>query len=427
MTQAQALKALKLGLNIFLTGAAGSGKTFVLNKYIDFLKKKNIGVAITASTGIAATHMNGITIHAWSGMGVKEELNDNDLTKIGRNSRVRNRMRSVKVLIIDEVSMLHAYQLDMVDVICRRFLNKHRPFGGLQIVLCGDFFQLPPIQKDKTKEIRFVFSAQCWQESDINVCYLSEQHRQKNDELVKVLNSIRNGKAEKEHSAQLTTRLNAELIGQVNPTRLFSHNNDVDRVNNIEFTKLSGAAMLYEMRSNGIEPLIENLKAGCLAPESLLLKCGTQVMFVKNNFDLGYVNGTTGVVIGFEEETRMPIVVTSSGKRLVARPESWSIEEDETILASVRQVPLRLAWAITIHKSQGMSLDMVEIDLSKAFEYGMGYVALSRVRTMQGLRLLGINDLALEVNPDILERDTELQEQSRQFIKKLKLKSKQNE
>lgn len=412
MTQAAALKALKLGHNIFLTGAAGSGKTFVLNKYIEYLKKKRIVVAVTASTGIAATHMNGITIHAWSGMGIRSELKEADFKIIARNPKVRRRLKSAKVLIIDEVSMLHAYQLDMVDAICRKFLIKSLPFGGLQVVLCGDFFQLPPIQKDQNKEVQFVFSSFAWRAANIQVCYLGEQHRQKNDELAGVLNGIRVGNVKTCDVEALKSRINAELPGWVSPTRLFSHNHDVNRVNDLEFAKLGGHARLYEMRSSGHEQLIETIKGGCLAPENLYLKIGAQVMFVKNNFEAGYVNGTTGVVEGFDEETKMPIVGTTSGQSLVAEPETWSIGDDDSILASVRQVPLRLAWAITIHKSQGMTLDSAEIDLAKAFEFGMGYVALSRVRTMAGLRLLGLNDLALEVNPDILAIDLELRQSS---------------
>jgi ATP-dependent exoDNAse (exonuclease V) alpha subunit len=180
--------------------------------------------------------------------------------------------------------------------------------------------------------------------------------------------------------------------------------------------------MRYEMRHHGNEKLVAALMDGCLAPEVLLLKRGSQVMFVKNNFDFGYVNGTTGVVEGFDEETKMPIVVTHAGKRLVANPEIWSVDDDDVTLASIRQVPLRLAWAITIHKSQGMSLDAAEIDLAKAFEFGMGYVALSRVRTLAGMRLLGLNELALEVDPDILRIDAALQKASAKFLEELKAK-----
>ena len=420
MTQQAALKALKLGYNIFLTGAAGSGKTFILNKYIEYLKSEKIGAAVTASTGIAATHLNGITIHAWSGLGVREELREGDLKKISRNARVRKRMKNARVLIIDEVSMLHARQLDMVDTICRHFIDKSLPFGGLQVVLCGDLFQLPPVEKNQNKEVEFVFSAKAWSRTGFKVCYLNEQHRQKNDELIGVLNSIRSGQAGDKEARVLSGRIGAALSGPVKPTRLFSHNQEVDQINNLELTKLRGNIMIYDMRYQGNEKLVMTLKNGCLAPETLALKKGAQVMFVKNNFDQGFVNGTTGVVEGFDKETKMPVIITRAGKRLTANPETWSVDVDDASLASIRQVPLRLAWAITIHKSQGMSLDTAEIDLTKSFEFGMGYVALSRVRTLSGMRLLGLNDIALEVNPDILAIDAELQKASAEFFEELK-------
>ena len=424
MTQKTALKALKQGHNIFLTGAAGSGKTFVLNQYIKYLKDKKIGVAVTASTGIAATHMNGITIHAWCGMGVRDELKEADLKKIGRNSRVRNRLRTAQVLIIDEVSMLHARQLEMVDMICRRFLQKLRPFGGLQVVLSGDFFQLPPIEKNPEKEPEFVFSSKAWRSANFQICYLTEQHRQTKDELMHVLNNIRSGSHGLADIRVLASRIDAKLKEGIKPTRLFSHNNEVNYVNELELKRIRGDQMIYEMRTSGSQQLVEMLQHGCLAPEKLILKKGAQVMFVKNNFDKGFVNGTTGIIEGFEAETRMPIVVTLSGERFVAGPEKWAIEHEDEELASIRQVPLRLAWAITIRKSQGMSLDLAEIDLTKAFEYGMGYVALSRVRTLEGMRLLGLNEMALAVNPDILAIDQDLQQASSAFGALLNKKTK---
>ena len=159
------------------------------------------------------------------------------------------------------------------------------------------------------------------------------------------------------------------------------------------------------MVSRGDLELVAELKQACLAPEELILKKGAVVMFVKNNVDKGYVNGTLGVVIDFDKENNYPIVETKNG-RTIAEPEEWSIEDDDDqVLAAIVQVPLRLAWAITVHKSQGMSLDCAEIDLSKAFIEGMGYVALSRVRTLSGIKLMGLNELALKVNQEIIESD----------------------
>ncbi len=182
--------------------------------------------------------------------------------------------------------------------------------------------------------------------------------------------------------------------------------------------KLEGEGYIYEMHSEGVPHLAESLKNGyCLAPETLKLKIDTAVMFVKNNFAKGYVNGTLGKVIGFDEDTNYPLVETFAGDHIIAFPEKWRIEERGETVASVSQVPLRLAWAITVHKSQGMSLDAAEIDLSKTFEYGMGYVALSRVRSLDGIKLIGINHQALKVNDRVIELNKELLKRSEDNLK----------
>jgi ATP-dependent exoDNAse (exonuclease V) alpha subunit len=407
MKQQSALDILKLGHSVFLTGPAGSGKTFLLNQYIDYLKSKEIGVAVTASTGIAATHMNGQTIHSWSGMGIKEELAEGDLNKLKRKYYQRKRFAKAGVLIIDEISMLHAHQLDMVNKICKAFKDPFLPFGGMQVILCGDFFQLPPVMKENGKA-KFAIESLAWQEMNPKICYLEEQYRQEDDKMIKVLNAIRSGTVDAQIMSSILSRENQPVESDVYPTKLFTHNANVDAINDFELQKIKEKPLAYNMQSSGLEPIIKMLKKGCLAPERLILKKGAVVMFIKNNFEKGYVNGTLGKVIGFDEN-KLPIVKTFSGKTIVAFPEKWSIEEDDEEIASVSQIPLRLAWAITVHKSQGMTLDAVEMDLSKSFEYGMGYVALSRVRSLSGIKLLGINNAALEVNPDICELDRELE------------------
>ncbi len=410
MKQATALDILKLGHNVFLTGPAGSGKTFLLNQYIQYLKNKKIGVAVTASTGIAATHMNGQTIHSWSGLGIKDVFTEADFSKLKNRHFHKQRIKKTKVLIIDEISMLHAHQLDIVNNICKRFKEPFLPFGGLQIILCGDFFQLPPVAKFGSRA-KFVIESSAWEEMNPTVCYLKEQHRQEDKQMLKILNDIRNRTCDSETMELILSRENKSIKNSVAPTRLYTHNANVDAINDFELQKIKEEPKTFQMTSAGIENLVNTIKRGCLAPEKLILKKGAVVMFVKNNFDRGFVNGTLGVVTDFEENG-LPIVKTLSGKIIIAIPEKWSIEENDVTLASITQVPLRLAWAITVHKSQGMTLDAVEMDLSKSFEYGMGYVALSRVRRLDGIKLLGINETALEVNPIVCDLDRELEKMS---------------
>lgn len=417
MTQEEALDILKLGHNVYLTGAAGSGKTFLLNTYVNFLKNKGVEAGITASTGIAATHMNGITIHSWSGLGIRDALTNKDLFGLSKKRHLVRRFEKTNVLIIDEVSMLHSFRLDLVDRICKMFKQNARPFGGMQAVLCGDFFQLPPISKND-KEVNFIDKSQIWQKMNLKVCYLDEQHRHNDSVLTQVLNDIRTSTVGKQTLEPLRKRYKKIVAGAETPTKLYTHNIDVDLINDRELEKLPEKVKVYSMDSKGNASLAEMLKRSCLAPWELKLKKGAVVMFVKNNFEKGYVNGTLGKVSGFNGEN-LPIIKTLQGKEITASPESWRIEEEGKVKAEIKQIPLRLAWAITVHKSQGMTLDAAEIDLSKSFVEGMGYVALSRVRSLEGLRLMGLNDIALKINKEILALDKWLIEASESSIREL--------
>ena len=410
MTQDEALAILKTGVNVFLTGQAGSGKTHTLNRYIAYLRAHKVGVAVTASTGIAATHMEGRTIHSWAGIGIKDRMTDTDLRKLFNIERLNEQFRKTDVLVIDEVSMLHSYRLDLVEQVCRIMKGSIAPFGGMQIVLSGDFFQLPPVTRGDDPAKYFAFKAGSWRGMDVRACYLSEQHRQSDPAYLSMLNDIRNSTVTERTLGVLRPRYQASLEGKPY-TRLYTHNLDVDAINKFELGSLAEEPRAFRMQAIGDAKLVKALKKDCLAPEELILKEDATVMFVKNNFDRGYVNGTLGTVHSFDKGG-MPMVRTKKGTDIVALPESWRYEEDGVVRAEISQVPLRLAWAITVHKSQGMSLDAAEIDLSKAFEPGMGYVALSRVRSLNGLRLMGVNDVTFRVSEEVLALDKELRDAS---------------
>lgn len=410
MTQKDALEILKMGHNCFLTGPAGSGKTFVLNQYINFLKEKGVEVGITASTGIAATHMGGTTIHSWSGLGIKDTITSYDLDDLYEKKYLRDRFKSVQVLVIDEISMLHHFRLDLIDMIARHFKKVDAPFGGIQVVLCGDFFQLPPVFRAGERESDFTYMSETWEKLELKICYLEEQHRQKDADLLNVLNEIRDNKISDRTIKCLEGRCNIKVESSSETTRLHTHNIDVDTINDRELAKIDREEFVFTMTSKGNKNLVEILKKSCLSPERLRLKVGARVIFVKNNFEAGYANGTLGKVI--ECGYFGPRVLLKNNKVIDVEPATWVIEEEGKIKAEIKQYPLRLAWAITVHKSQGMSLDFVEVDLSKSFEKGMGYVALSRVRTLQGLKLVGFNENALQVNGRVLEFDKKLRKKS---------------
>jgi ATP-dependent exoDNAse (exonuclease V) alpha subunit len=428
MKQKDALAILEAGHNVLLTGPAGSGKTFLLNKYIAYLKKKQIGVAVTASTGIAATHISGRTIHSWAGIGIKDELSARDIQALTKRAYLKKQFNSTEVLVIDEISMLHAHRLDLIDRVCQAFKKNFLPFGGIQVVMSGDFFQLPPISPGNG-EAEFVYKANVWSEMDLRICYLDEQHRQNDQKMTKILQSFRKNDISPETVKLLTDRIKQKPKSGITPVRLFTHNIDVDAINNLELQKISAPAFTYHMTGEGEKKLVEALQKNCLAPADLVLKKGALVMFVKNKFKdekVVYVNGTTGVIVDFDENN-FPLVRLNSGTEILVAPDSWTIDDEHKILAKITQIPLRLAWAITVHKSQGMTLEMAEIDLSRSFGYGMGYVALSRLTSLEGLYLSGINAMAYKLDPQVFAYDQELLLLSKQAQENLPKKTYKNQ
>lgn len=409
MNQARALDILKTGANVFLTGEPGAGKTYVINQYIAWLEACDLSVAVTASTGIAATHIGGMTIHSWSGAGARDTLTQYDLDQIvGREATVK-RVKRAKVLVIDEISMLDGKLLDMVDVICRTIRQRKDAFGGLQVIFVGDFFQLPPVTRQGDM-MRYAFESRAWLEARPLVCYLTEQHRQEDELLLSLLSSIRRNEIEEDHYTLLNEQTDIAYEG-IEPTRLYTHNADVDSVNAGKLAALPGRARTYSMAGRGSKPLLEVLVKNCLSPETLTLKEDAMVMCTKNNFEAGYVNGTLARVIAFDAGGQ-PIIETTEGRKITVETTTWDVIEEGKVRASIEQYPLRLAWAITVHKSQGMSLDAAEVDLSRAFVYGQGYVALSRVRSLSGLKVLGMHPNALQVDPKVVNKDKQFRDDS---------------
>ena len=415
MKQETALKLMKAGENVFLTGSAGAGKTYTLNQYINYLKARKVPVAITASTGIAATHMNGMTIHTWAGIGIKDLLTDDDLKRMKERKYLKEHLENAQVLIIDEISMLHAKQLNLVNQVLKYFKESDDAFGGIQVIAAGDFFQLPPVGRNGEKNRdKFCFMSDAWVEAKFRVCYLTEQYRQDDSALNDILNAIRSQNIQQQHIQALHNTRDQD-IGETF-TRLYTHNMDVDSINFQHLNAIEGTGHQFVAVTDGNEKLIETLKSSVRAPEELSLKKHAKVMFVKNNFDMGYINGSMGEVIGFEEDDELgmlPKVKMTDGTTLLVAPETWSVDnEGGKAIASLQQVPLRLAWAITIHKSQGMTLEAAEINLSHTFEKGQGYVALSRLKSINGLRLLGFNEQALELDSLAIKADRRFQELS---------------
>jgi ATP-dependent DNA helicase PIF1 len=459
MLQTEALSILKTGSNIFLTGVPGAGKTYVVNEYVKYLEDKGIYPAITASTGIAATHIGGTTVHSFSGIGIESNIDEYRLEKILEREKLVKKIQNTKVLIIDEISMLDAQTLDNVNKVLKAIKNPELPFGGVQVIFVGDFFQLPPVSK-KGEMKNYCFASNAWREAKPLTCYLEEQYRQSDEVFTKLLLAIRANEIEEDHIEildNLVKKTNKKFgikssfkeqtgkedvweeetveldespttkVKVVEEKRVFidilelhSHNKDVDQINDENLKNLEGKEFVYKMLTTGKSTLVESLIKTCLSPETLRLKVGAKVIFTKNSPDGEYANGTLAEVV--ELESWYIKVRTKSGRMIDVKQVDWSMEDNGKVLAKLSQYPLRLAWAITVHKSQGMSLDEAIINLGVAFEYGQGYVALSRIRNLKGVYLKSYNAKSLRVNESISEFDQKIRKDSR-FIQNKFLKA----
>jgi ATP-dependent exoDNAse (exonuclease V) alpha subunit len=367
---------------VFLTGVAGTGKSFLLNSLKD---KEELGnVALTASTGIAALNIGGTTLHRWSGVGIAKTWAEVNRKRMGY---IYDRIGEYDTLIIDEISMIDAGTLNLVSKVCKGVGNQSQPFGHLRVIFVGDMAQLPPVEEERG----FAFESPPWVDARPYVARLVTAHRQSSQDFVNLLNRARVGEVSHQDTELLQRRVNSFDKEQIDKaTRLMSTNAEVDSINMQRLTALPGETYYCDAQEYGNANNLQFLDKNCLSPRRLIFKIGARVMFTKNGE--GYANGEVGTIrdlgsfhIGVEKDNGMYIEVLRK---------SWEIEEDshrgeKEVVAARTQFPLKLAYAITIHKSQGMSLDLVSVNLFKCFTYGQAYVALSRARTLEGLNLEG--------------------------------------
>ncbi|MEA3496207.1 MAG: AAA family ATPase, partial [Bacteroidota bacterium] len=428
MKQDDARKILQQGHNVLLTGAAGSGKTYLLESFANWARDQKSKVSVTATTGLAATNINGTTIHNWSGIGVRNQtqLEDKDTIRNIVNNMLPRYQQAIKrtdILIIDEVSMLHSYQLEAIDKIVRGVRENQNLFGDMQVVLCGDFFQLSPITQ-RGEQLHFIIESTAYQNGKFEVCYLEEFYRHnKDDSLTKLLNAIRANNFTRIHWNILNSRINKQLHAST-ITKICTTNKQADDINKIHLDELPGDSKEYIQQSEGEgQPMRELLKIckNKVVPQ-LYLKVGSVVMFNKNEPTGKYFNGSLGKVVSFSDDGWPNVQLNDKiedeqivpGKLLndIKFTDFYTEDENGQRLATIRQLPLKLAWAITVHKSQGMTIDAARIDLSNTFADGLGYVALSRVRSIQDLSITGINNRAVRVNQIALSLENRLQELS---------------
>ena len=401
--QKEAINLLEKGENVFLTGSAGVGKSHII-KYF-FNKYKNIKkIALTSTTGFSSLLIGGSTIHSYLGLGVGKDSTKNLMTKILRRNIITDRWRKLDCLIIDEISCLDPILFDRIENLGRLLRRVNKPFGGLQIILSGDFLQLPPVGCEK-----FCFESESWKFISKTI-YLTEIIRQKNNKFQNILNKIRLGDIDAEVVETLDERVCCEFKNQndILPTRIYSKNYKVDIHNNRELDKLSlDGRDFYEYKMDitilNKKIKVENIIKNINAPQYLQLCKDAQVMLTVNlDLSKGLANGSRGIILYFDEFDK-PVVKFMNGEIRTIEYYLWEIEENNSIQYSVEQLPLKVAYAISIHKSQGCSIDFAEIDISDIFEYGQSYVALSRVKNLEGLNIINIDYDKIVANPKAIE------------------------
>lgn len=401
MTQAEVLDLLKHGNgNVFITGEPGAGKSYVTEQYVEWLADNGVDHAMTASTGIAASDLlGGKTLHSFLGVRNDYALDDDDIEGILENPYTKDRLKYTDIILIDEISMVSASLLESMDALLRAANDGEKVFGGKRVIAIGDFFQLPPVKG------RFAFESPVWKEAGFQFCMITEQHRQSEPEFTELLRGVRKGKLSEEQKDLVRARVMDDVSG-IHATRLLETNRKVDDLNRLKLSRIDSFPKTYTMTQEGNEKAVMSLKKNCKSPEKLVLKVGAEVLFTQNDAEEGrFVNGTRGEVIALLEKE--VVVQLPSGDIIKVGPHCWEAASGygkrKTVYASICQIPLTLAWAITLHKSQGMTLESAIIGVSDLFACGQAYVGVSRVKTLSGLYLQGnLTSNFLKVDPKVI-------------------------
>ena len=427
LEQEQAMQVFQDGGNMFLTGPGGTGKTALIRKMVDHCKAAGKKVQVCALTGCAAVLLNcqAKTVHSWAGIGLANGPADLIVKRVATNKYKAAVWKKNDVLIIDEVSMMSQKIFEILANIGKQVRKDTRPFGGLQVIFSGDFYQLPPVddkQNEDPSASAFCFESPEWASTFPVIVQLKKIFRQTDEVYTSILNQIRVGKLFKSALETLTPHIGKVLPETFVPTILLPRRRDAELINAAELEKLPSEKKVYTLTKAEVVPekaqpklapisispeqremehtfLMNNI----MADKEIILKKGAQVMCIAN-IDMEsaepIVNGSQGIVVDFVNN--LPLVQFNSGARRTVGYHTWNSETFPSI--GVKQIPLIYAWAITIHKAQGVSLDMAQIDAgSNIFECGQTYVALSRIKSLQGLYLTAFNPQKIKVNKKVQE------------------------
>lgn len=395
--QEHALELLRSGENVFLTGGAGSGKSYLIRHFMNELDPKQ--TPILASTGAAAVLLGGRTFHSFFGLGIMEGGVDATYERCSKDYRLLNRLKKVEGVIIDEVSMIPGAALMIAEALSQKARDSKLPWGGMRVICVGDFAQLPPVTRAGPRD--WAFLNEVWTRSGFQVCQLSHNQRVQENSFLDVLADVRYGK--------VTSRVFDFLSEKVRPhdeedsgTRLFGRRDISENFNQKKLAEINETEVTIDSIYLGSEKHIETLMKMAPVPQKLTIKVGCRVIFLQNDPQKRWINGTRGHVTKIEMDKIT--VKKDQGREVSVDKTTFSLQDAEgNVTATVIQFPLTLAYATTIHKSQGATLDEVWCDLRSLWEPGQAYVALSRLRTAHGLKLVGWNPRSIIVDPKVLE------------------------
>jgi GTPase SAR1 family protein len=399
----EALRLIDEGKNLFITGKAGTGKTTLLGEVVKRLKEKRSISAVLAPTGVAAENANGVTLHSFLRLPLTPYIPHHRYSNLySLDDHAIEVVKKLDVIIIDEISMVRCDMLDATDMILRHYRHNKKPFGGIQMILFGDLYQLMPVTKEEDWEVLknyyryrscYFFCSEVLQKMEYYVVSLEKVYRQKDRDFINLLNNIRLGLIKAKDIDFLNTRYEPDFDtpNSDSVVMLKVKNTQTDNYNEDQLNKLKGAEKLCWAFEDNWRP--EKYPTSY----KLIIKKGARVMFVKNDTNKQYVNGTMGYVVGFGEDyievkrdgsNRIIYVERQTWDRLSYKIDKKTKTVETEVIGSFKQFPLKLAWAVTVHKSQGLTFDEVAVDAAKSFTYGQVYVALSRCRTMEGLHLI---------------------------------------